>query len=217
MTSAITEAPIGKREARKAERRAAIIAIANTHFLEQGYDRTSMSAIVEEMGGSKGTLWSYFASKEELFAAVLDEATAAFRETMLATLDPAGDLITVLTGLAEKFIVRISDPDAVALQRLIIGEVERFPEIGRIFYDRAPAVSRVLLSTFLTGQMEAGVIEKGDAWEAAEMFFDLCAGGYHQRILWGLDARDAATPNREAARVIQQFLRCYPRTLASNS
>ena len=209
--------PVGRREARKAERRAAIIAIATVHFLEQGYDRTSMSAIVEEMGGSKGTLWSYFASKEELFAAVLDEATASFRETMLATLDPAGDLVAVLTGLAEKFIVRITDPDGVALQRLIIGEAERFPEIGRIFYDRAPAVSRVLLSNYIAGQMDAGVLRRDDEIEAANLLLDLCAGGYHQRILWGLEVRNTSVAKREATRVVRHFLCCYPRVLAPKS
>ena len=216
METGTTVVPVGRRETRKAERRAAIIAIATVHFLEQGYDRTSMSAIVEEMGGSKGTLWSYFASKEELFAAVLDEATASFRETMLATLDPAGDLVAVLTGLAEKFIARITDPDAVALQRLIIGEAERFPEIGRIFYECAPAVTQELLSSYLTEQMDKGLMGRDDPTEAASMFLDLSAGGYHQRILWGLRPREVDAVKREATRVVQQLLRCYPRTPAAN-
>ena len=68
MTKIMEKAP-GKREARKEERREAILAIAKRVFLDQGYSGASMSAISAELGGSKGTLWSYFPSKEELFAA----------------------------------------------------------------------------------------------------------------------------------------------------
>ena len=71
METLIEKAP-GKREARKEERRLAILDVAKRSFLESGYSATSMSAISVELGGSKGTLWNYFPSKEELFAAVLE-------------------------------------------------------------------------------------------------------------------------------------------------
>jgi AcrR family transcriptional regulator len=84
------KAPLGKREQRKAERREAILDIAQQSFLDQGYDRTTMSGVAEAMGGSKGTLWSYFDSKEALFAAVIDRAAAHFRADLTGALDPKG-------------------------------------------------------------------------------------------------------------------------------
>jgi TetR/AcrR family transcriptional regulator, mexJK operon transcriptional repressor len=200
---------MGRREARKAERRAAIIEIATRVFLENGYDRASMSAIAEEMGGSKGTLWSYFTSKEELFAAVLDSATAAFRSVMSTVLDPSRPVEEVLTSFAEKFITRITMPDAIALQRLIVGEVERFPEIGRIFFARAPGRSKALMGDYLAGQMEADKLRRDDPGEAAAMLLSLCTGGHHQRALWGVDTLDAQAIRHEAALIVAQFLRCY--------
>ena len=61
-----------RREARRQSRREAILDVAAQSFLEHGYAGTTMSAIAATLGGSKGTLWSYFASKEVLFAAVID-------------------------------------------------------------------------------------------------------------------------------------------------
>lgn len=194
-----------RREARKTARRAAIVTVARRHFLSRGYDRTSMSGIVDEMGGSKGTLWSHFASKEALFAAVIDEATASFRAEMAAVLDPARDAAEALANLALKFILRLTAPDAIALQRLIAGEVERFPEIGRIFYERAPRMSRLLLSDYLAEHLHGE-----DPAEAAETLLSLCTGHYHQRVLLGLADPDLDMASRDAAFAIRQFRRCYP-------
>jgi len=203
-------APMGRRETRKAERRTAIVELATRTFLEHGYDRTTMSGIAAELGGSKGTLWSYFASKEELFAAVLDSATAAFRSVMTAVLDPSLPIDEVLASFAEKFMTRITMPDAIALQRLIISEVERFPEIGRIFYDRAPNRSRAMLAEFFASHMASKTLRQDDPGEAAGVFLSMCTGSYPQRLLWGVEKRDEAEVRREAGRIAANFLRCYP-------
>jgi TetR/AcrR family transcriptional repressor of mexJK operon len=44
------------------------------------------------------------------------------------------------------------------------------------------------------------------------MLLDLCTGGYHDRVLYGVEAPKTAIVRREAARVVQQFLRCYSST-----
>src|SRR5687767_15487376 len=59
---------------RTEEKRLEIMRIAGELFDELGYERTSMSAIAARVGGSKATLYGYFASKEELLRAVLDQA-----------------------------------------------------------------------------------------------------------------------------------------------
>src|ERR1700759_2440179 len=98
----------GQREQSKEKRRAAIIEIAKRSFLEKGYENTSMSAIAVEMGGSKGTLWTYFTSKEELFSAVLENIATVFQSSTAMTLNTEQDTATVLTRFCETFIGRIS-------------------------------------------------------------------------------------------------------------
>jgi TetR/AcrR family transcriptional regulator, mexJK operon transcriptional repressor len=206
-----SEAP-GKREQNKAERRATIIQLAMRSFLENGYEATAMSAIAKAMGGSKGTLWSYFSSKEELLGAVIDTAAAAFQSFMTTVLDPKQDIRVVLTRFCETFLERISRPEAIGLQRLVIAQAERFPEIGRLFYNHAPAINHATLAQFFSRQMEAGVIRADDPNDAARMLLDLCTAGYHDRVLYGIEAQNAAVERREAARVVRQFMRCYDPT-----
>lgn len=184
-----TQNPIpGRREQNKAERPAAIVQLALCSFFPNGHEATSMSAIAKEMGGSKGTLWSYFSSKEELLAAVIDSATAAFQPSIAEILDTKKDIRVVLLRFCETFIERISRPKAIALQRLIISQADRSPEIGGVFYDRAPAINRATLSDFLKRQMAAGVLRPGDPNEAARMLLDLCIAGYHDRVLYGVES-----------------------------
>jgi TetR/AcrR family transcriptional regulator, mexJK operon transcriptional repressor len=201
--------PAGRREQNKTKRRAAIVQLATRSFLENGYEATTMSAIAKEMGGSKGTLWSYFNSKEELLAAVIDTAAAAFQSFMATVLNAEQDIRVVLTRFCETFLERISRPEAIAFQRLVVGQVDRFPEIGRVFYDHAPAINHATLAQFFSGQMERGVIRADDPGDAARMLLDLCTAGYHDRVLYGIEAQNTAVERREAARVVKQFLRCY--------
>ena len=202
-------ASLGKREQRKAERREAILNIAQQSFLEQGYDRTTMSGIAEAMGGSKGTLWSYFESKESLFEAVIDRAAAYFRADLMAALDPRGKPETGLLRFAESFIQKITSDDAIALHRIVVGESPRFPELGRIFYARAPGVMHDMLAGYMAIQMEAGTLRKDVPMKAAAMFLSLCDGGHHKRVLWGVEPYSDATAKAEAAIAVEHFLRAY--------
>lgn len=203
------KAALGKREQRKADRREAILNIAQQSFLEQGYDRTTMSGIAEAMGGSKGTLWSYFDSKEALFAAVIDRAAAHFRTDLTGALDPKGKPETGLLRFGETFIRKITSADAIALHRIVVGESPRFRELGSIFYARAPGVMRDMLAAYMASQMDAGTLRKDDPMKAAGMFLALCDGGHHKRVLWGVEPYDDAMAKEEAAIAVEHFLRAY--------
>ncbi len=209
MTETEPSAP-SRREQNKTERRAAILQLALRSFLEHGYEGTAMSAIAKEMGGSKGTLWSYFSSKEELFAAVIDAAAASFQSFMGATLDTKQDVQVVLTRFCETFIARISSPEAIALQRLVVGEVKRFPEIGRVFAEHGPIINHAKVTAFLAHHMAAGVLPAEDPGEAAQLLLDLCTSGHHDRVLFAVEASSEEGERRAAMRAVQVFLRCYP-------
>jgi hypothetical protein len=48
-----------------------------------------------------------------------------------------------------------------------------------------------------------------DPSDAARMLLDLCTGGYHDRMLYDVETQNRAIERREAARMVQQFSRCY--------
>lgn len=206
MKNIVEKAP-GKREARKEERREMILEIAKREFLDHGYSGASMSAISAELGGSKGTLWSYFPSKEELFAAVLDHATREYRSRLADVLKPGEDLRAAVLQFCRGFIAKISSSDGVRLHRLIASEVGRFPEVGDIFYRRAPQPTQQLLSGFFERAMEAGTMRRDDPLFVARILASLCLG-VQQRVMWGQQL-SATELDSEAEQIAEVFLRAF--------
>lgn len=205
----LTEKAPGKREARKEERRLAILEVAKRTFLESGYSGTSMSAISAELGGSKGTLWGYFPSKEELFAAVLDHATVAYRQQLSSVLAPSADLYATIVTFCRSFIAKITMEDGIRLHRLIAAESGRFPELGEIFFRRAPQPTQQMLADFFAGQMATGHMRDDDPLAAARVLASLCLGGLHQRVLWGIAAASPDEVEREALYAADIFARAF--------
>jgi AcrR family transcriptional regulator len=97
-----------------------------------------MSAIADAIGGSKGTLWSYFASKKELFTAVVDDRVNSFAEGLDPLLTGTEFSIPTLRKFCALLCQQLLREQAVSLYRLIIAEGERFPEISQVFYERGP-------------------------------------------------------------------------------
>lgn len=199
-----------RREARRQSRSDAIVEVAANWFMEHGYAGTTMSAIAAELGGSKGTLWNHFPSKEVLFAAVLERMTTEFRSQLLLALNPSDDLEEALRKFCRKFLAKVTSPDAVALHRLIAGEVGRFPEIGQIFYQRGPRLTQELLGEFLADAMERGLLRRDNPLIAARTLTGLCLYGCHQQLVLGVI--ESASPEmiiHDADHAVDVFKRAY--------
>lgn len=204
--------PLSRREARRRDRREAILGVAAQSFLERGYAGTTMSGIAATLGGSKGTLWSYFSSKEELFAAVIDEKTRAYRARLTEILEaPCDDIRQTLTRFCRSIVEKITSPDAIALHRLVMAEAGRFPEMGRIFYERAPRQTHGLLAQFLEGAIARGQLRGEDEpMDMARVLVSLSLVGTQQKLLVALI--DEPTPellDADVGRAVKLFMRAY--------
>jgi AcrR family transcriptional regulator len=199
-----------RREARREARRDTILDVAAQSFLEHGYAATTMSAIAATLGGSKGTLWSYFPSKEVLFTAVLDRVTEAFRAQLALILNPQDGLEPALRRFCLEFVRKVTSPEAIALHRLVVGEAHRFPEIGRIFYERAPRQTQKLLAGFLEQAMAEGRLRRDDPLIAARQLTSLSMYGCHQQLLMAvIDSVSVEAIEADVERAMQTFLRAY--------
>lgn len=161
---------------RKTKRRDAIVSVAMRNFYQHGYAGTSMSAISAELGGSKGTLWNYFPSKEALFTACIDEATRAFREALLIILHPSQDPRVAIEQFCTRFMEKILRPESCSLFQLVVGESVRQPEVGRIFYERGPGTTRRLLQTYFDEQIALGRLRPAPGDQMARLAVSLCQG-----------------------------------------
>ncbi|WP_162235334.1 TetR/AcrR family transcriptional regulator [Sphingomonas sp. Leaf10] len=204
-----TEEPtLGKREARKQDRRNAIVAAARRSFLEDGYAATSMSGLLKTLGGSKATLWSYFRSKEELFAAVIADVTAAFRQQVTGELLTPGGMEATFVNFCRVFMNKTAHPDAVAAWRLVVGESGRFPEVGQIFYDQAARHIERALATYIAEQIAAGRLRDEGATDMARVLIGM-SGAQQNRRLWGVESAPADGMEAEARRFAGYFLRLF--------
>ena len=204
----IEEPALGKREARKQDRREAIVAAARRSFLEDGYAATSMSGLLKTLGGSKATLWNYFRSKEELFGAVVADVTAAFRQQVTSELLTPGDMEATLVNFCRVFMNKTAHPDAVATWRLVVGESSRFPEVGRIFFQQAAGHVEGALAGYIAQQIDAGRLRDEGAVDMARVLTGMTAA-HHNRRLWGVETADAAAIDAHARRFVGYFLRLF--------
>lgn len=200
--------PLGRRETRKQDRRQAIIDAARTAFLEQGYAAMTMSGLAKTLGGSKGTLWNHFRSKEDLFAAVIASETIAFREELEDTLIGTVDMRLALFTFCRNFIRKMSMPKAMAVWRLVVGESGRFPQLGEIFYEQAASYVERIVTRYVERQILAGRLRDEGASQMARLLMDMCTGRQN-RTLWGVVAVDDADLDGDAERFTDYFLRLF--------
>jgi TetR/AcrR family transcriptional regulator, mexJK operon transcriptional repressor len=160
-----------------------ILAAAKRSFLEGGFGAVSMDAIAREAGVSKATVYAHFAGKEELFGAVIGrECERYFAGFSADELDP-GDVRGSLTTLGRRFLDLLLSPDALALHRLILGEVGRFPALGHVFWHAGPGRNLGQIEAFLRAATAAGSLDIADPRLAAEQFVGMVRGETQLRHL----------------------------------
>lgn len=148
---------------RKEDRPAEIIAAALTVFAEKGFAAARLDDIARAAGLSKGALYLYFETKEDLFAAVVGEAIAPRlgEITALAEAWPGS-----FAALARMALPRIADMAATqpigAVARLVIGESRNFPELARVWHDRLVSPALQLLGGLIARAQARGEIRAGD-------------------------------------------------------
>jgi TetR/AcrR family transcriptional repressor of mexJK operon len=192
------------------ERRASIVDVASEVFLSEGYAAASMSEIAARVGGSKATLYNYFPSKEELFAAVVT-ARCEQLQSIIADVESEGvDLRTSLKHLGERFLALILTDDAIATFRLVVAESARFPEIGRAFYAAGPRAGEERIGRFLSQGIAHGELRTGDPIEMARAFVDLCKTDIQMlRLCNAMPEPSSADIAHRVDRAADQFLAIY--------
>ena len=166
-------------------RRQAILAVAREVFMQDGYAAASMSAIAARAGGSKGTLYNYFPSKEELFCAVIQDECDLKQAALFDDLQGDGeDVAEVLRAVGRRYMSTVLSERTIAFTRAVIAESSRFPELGRVMNEAGPRRGRERLAVYVKQQMDTGRLRRDDPDLAVEQFCDMCLGRfYRQRLM----------------------------------
>ncbi len=148
----------GPRWARRKDARPnEIITAALSVFSEHGYAATRIEDIAVCAGVTKGTVYLYFKSKEDLFGAVI-------RETLASTIVSGAELLEHYEGstaalmreMASLVWDRIGVTGAGVIPKLVLAEARKFPEIARLYYDTVVEPSRLLNRRIIERGIERG-------------------------------------------------------------
>jgi AcrR family transcriptional regulator len=155
-------------------------------FLENGYGGATIDLVIERVGASKATVYSFFGGKDGLFAAIVEERA----ERILSAFgDPEvvdSDVPSALAHIARRYMEVVMAPDAVGFYRLIIAEGVRFPKLARTFLEIGPDRTNAHLAGRLSVWRERGLIRLDDPQLAAVQFFDSVSGDLHRRAMAGI-------------------------------
>ena len=165
------EQALSQREKNRLDKEKRILDAALAVFSQAGYSGTSMDTIATEAGVSKPTLYQYFGDKAQLFARMLLQQ----RDSMLGAFDQFadGEMVAQLHAFAWDYAAFVLRPDMLSLARLIIGEVQRFPEIGPAYQASGPNRLLTAIMTQLERYRDDGRLVFDDAELAAQDFWGL--------------------------------------------
>jgi len=187
-----------------------ILKIASQVFTEMGYEGASMAEIATRVGGSRGTLYRYFPSKERLFLEVVLSTGRRHLEPVFVDLEQSsGDIAMALQRYGEKFLAFLCDPESLAAQRMIIAEAGR-SDIGKRFHQAGPKTGLDLVAKYLSAKMEEGVLRRSDASIAADHLVALMQAEIMPRCLMGLLGNVTRSQIKQVVkRAVAVFLAAY--------
>ncbi len=169
-------------------RRLAIVDAARTIFFEFGFGGASMNAIAARIGGSKTTLWAYFATKDLLFEAVVDDLVERYGSVIEGVALDSADVAGTLRHFGLAVLETVTSTEVMALHRLVVAEAERFPALGLSYFRKGPGRALERLARFFADVARGGLLAVEDPDRAAAYFLAMCETGGAQSLLLGLEA-----------------------------
>jgi TetR/AcrR family transcriptional regulator, mexJK operon transcriptional repressor len=176
-------------ESRTVSKHRKIAEAATEVFIAKGYSTASVDEIALTAGVSKQTVYKHFGSKENLFLAVAAAATDAVTDELGAQLEASrvesDGLAEQLHAYAYTLARLVLRPEIMALRRLVMTELVRFPELGLTWYAHGPGRVVEQLRRRFQELSERGTLSVDDSQQAAEYFNWLVLSTPQNKILFG--------------------------------
>jgi TetR/AcrR family transcriptional regulator, mexJK operon transcriptional repressor len=199
---------------RSAQKRRAVLEAGTVLFLRNGYMSTSMDQVAAAAGVSKQTVYAQFGDKESLFRKIVADVVDEVADPVsaeIARLVDTKNLAVDLRRLAHKLLAQVLQPRVMQLRRLVIGEAERFPELGYLFFERGPGRTIECLATTFERLAAKGALVLSDPKLAAAHFNWLIMSIPVNRVMFSGDKQlpSAVEMKRYADEGVRAFLGAY--------
>jgi AcrR family transcriptional regulator len=186
-------------------KRRQILTGASRVFLDLGFDGASMGEIARAAGVSKGTLYVYFADKNRLFEAIVEEETIE-QGRLAFNFDPQRDVTTTLREFGQAYIELLCRPGGGSAIRTVMAIAERMPDVGRRYYQRVLDDTISRLACYLDAQVKSGDISIDDCQLAASQFMMVCQASLFLPFIF--QAAPPPSPER-IAQVVESATRMF--------
>ena len=174
-------------------------------FMDLGFDGASMGEIARSAGVSKGTLYVYFADKNRLFEAIVEEECLE-QGKVTFNFDPARDVTTTLMDFGQAYIQILCRPGGGSSTRTVMAIAERMPEVGRRFYNNVVAHTIARLAAYLEVHAKSGDLAIEDCEFAATQFMLMCQASLFMPFIF----QAAPAPSSERiAQVVESATRMF--------
>ncbi|MEL7013930.1 MAG: TetR/AcrR family transcriptional regulator [Pseudomonadota bacterium] len=179
-------------------------------FMRDGFEGANVDDIAHRAGVSKATLYSYFSDKRLLFSEVAREECNRQAQEALDGMPQGAPVDVILREAADKMVRFFLSDFGQQMYRICVAESDRFPELGRRFYDSGPAMMREKMTGLLAPYIAAGDLQIEDMDLAASQFGELCKSDLFVRKLCGVagDIADADI-DRVVNGAVEMFLARY--------
>src|SRR3989441_3151322 len=183
----------------KEEARSRILDAANRVFTEKGYHEATMEDIAKRLGVSKGAIYLYFSSKEDLFEAMVKTAPQAFKEILYSSFGDEADPVQSATQFFDKMLKLSASNPGLSFE--ILSEASRNPTLKRILKQNHEEYEEVLTS-FLAEGRKRGIV--GDNLDIHPLVNALIAlwNGLESLLVSGLSIDEARRAWIEAMKAI---------------
>ncbi|MGA2055428.1 MAG: TetR/AcrR family transcriptional regulator [Bradyrhizobium sp.] len=190
-------------------KRRQIIDGARKVFMDLGFDGASMGEIARAAGVSKGTLYVYFADKNALFEAIVEEETLQ-QSKVTFHFDRDREAGAMLAEFGEAYIAMICRPGGGSAIRTVMAIAERMPEVGRRYYDNVLQQTINGLAGYLDQRVKLDELAIEDCELAASQFLLMCQASLFLPFIF--QAAPAPSPARieeVIASATRMFLAAY--------
>ncbi|MBT9369201.1 TetR/AcrR family transcriptional regulator [Rhizobium sp. CSW-27] len=158
---------------------------AKAVFMRLGFDAASMNDITREAGVSKGTIYVYFDSKDDLFAAMMEQERTRLAESMRDILDGSEEVEEGLYRFGVALTRKITTEGTISAMRTMISVAPRMPILSQRFFQDDSMNIRFFLERFLIRQVAKGALLVDDVSRAARHFIELSSGTFLKLRLFG--------------------------------
>jgi TetR/AcrR family transcriptional regulator, mexJK operon transcriptional repressor len=184
-----------------------IVAAATELFFTLGYGATTIEAVAQRARISKRTFYSRFENKPALFSAVVHRTIDRLRPPPDVPLLQGKNLAEILRGLADLILRAALSPPAIALNRLIVAESSRFPDLAAVVSNQGASEEAVrLIAGVLKRETRAGKLTPKNATFAAQQFLHMVIAVPQRRAMGLGKPMTSAEVNAWARDVVDLFL-----------